>query len=221
MLLAALGAVLWPTQARFVDLANPIRGGHNNTKVVALTFDDGPDPRNTWQVLDLLRRQGARATFFVLGEWVEKHPEIVKSISADGHQIGAHTYSHVSVARVEDQRLLSEITRTEQAILDACGTKPTCFRPPRGALSAGAMRLLSDRGYVVVLWDVDSRDWAGGSATMIACRVIADVHPGAIILMHDGGGPRPRTIKALDQILAELTERGYKFVTIDDMFRET
>ncbi len=186
---------------------------------VALTFDDGPDPRNTPAILDILGKYGAHATFFSVGKEVENFPEITKRAVSEGHEIGSHSYSHARITTLSVDRFAEELDRAEDIVMKAGARKPLCFRPPYGALTPGAMKLLAERGYYVVLWVCESNDWVRISEGQIVKGVLETVRPGSIILMHDGGGPRPRTIGALPRIIEGLLERGYHCVTVSELIK--
>ena len=200
-------------------IGSPVRRGPSVPGLVALTFDDGPDPQNTPFILEVLSRYQAKATFFVVGEWVDKHPDLVRQAAAAGHQIASHSYSHRNVAGKSMEQIRGEIQATEDAVFKAAGVRPNCFRPPYGRLNSRMLQVLVDKEYGVVLWSLDSLDWKLGSAAQIANLVVQEAKPGDIVLMHDGGGPRPRTIKALDTILRQLSAKGFHFVTLDELFQ--
>lgn len=190
-------------------------------KAIALTFDDGPDGDFTPRILEVLRAHGAKATFFVVGKQVEYYPEILRQIAADGHEIGSHTYSHPKLSGLSEARLRSELARTADLIRVACGVAPACFRPPFGVIGAGAIQVVRDSGYAIVLWDreLDSRDWERPGVDRIVERVVSNARPGGIVLMHDGGGCRSQTVAALGKILDQLAAQGYRFVTVSELLR--
>jgi len=191
-------------------------------RTVALTFDDGPGPA-TPQVLDLLQRAGVQATFFVIGQHAAANPEMLQRIVAGGNALGDHTWSHhipsVS-AGWKRSRLTGEIDRTRRAILDATGIEACLFRPPGGVVK-GAETVAHAAGLSMVLWSVDTRDWAPSKdrrkfATVIRKRAalgLTEEHP--VILLHDGGGNREATVTALPEIINDYRAHGYRFVTLD------
>ncbi|HYU85291.1 MAG TPA: polysaccharide deacetylase family protein, partial [Kribbellaceae bacterium] len=150
-------------------------------KVVYLTFDDGPDPRWTPQVLDLLQRYDARGTFFMLGDEVRANPGLVRRVRDAGHAIGNHSVDHKDLTKVSAARLRTEI---------AGGPASRCFRPPYGATNARVRAAIRAAGLRQVLWDVDPDDWQRPGARVIASRILTHVHNGDVVLMHDGGGNR-------------------------------
>jgi peptidoglycan/xylan/chitin deacetylase (PgdA/CDA1 family) len=187
---------------------------------VALTFDDGPDPQNTPAILRLLREHHAKATFFVLGSQAEKFPGLVEAIARDGEEVESHSMSHRNLAGLRPSRVSYELTSTAGLIHELTGADPHFFRPPYGSLSPTVLRAAARLHETVTLWTIDTRDWTGRSAAAITSTVLAQLRPGAIILMHDGGGPRGRTIKALQSILVALSQRGYRAVTLQTLVRD-
>lgn len=184
-------------------------------KKVALTFDDGPWPRQTDAVLKALASEGVPATFFFIGKQVKAHPEIVRRVVQAGHAVGNHTYHHVDLASTDGDRLAREIAGTSRAIRSASGVEPRWLRPPGGAIDADAYRAAADQRLRVVLWTVDPQDWRNGkTAAQIEAEVVRAVRPGAVILLHDGGGDRSQTIAALPGIIKKLRARGYEFVPL-------
>ena len=179
--------------------------------VVYLTFDDGPHPRWTPQILTVLARYRAHATFFVIGQQAQGYPGLIDAIVNAGHTIGNHTFSHASLRGVGRERFVNEVQRT-QAVLGRAGT--ACLRPPYGAMDAATRGYAAELGYRIVRWDIDPRDWALRDAAPVASHVLQRVRPGSIVLLHDGGGPRAHTVAALDTILRQLSARGYRFAPV-------
>lgn len=201
-----------------------IRHGSDYFKYVALTFDDGPDPAYTPEILDILKEKDVRATFFLIGKNVEAHPEIAQRIVAEGHSIGNHTHTHKSLIPLSAKKTYKEIKNAEAVIEETTGIRPTLFRPPRGVYSDYARKLLKEERYTLVLWDVSTVDWAELAPKKIVANVINNVKPGSIILLHDSGdlityrgGNRHSTVKALPEVIDRLRSQGYEFVTIDQM----
>ena len=191
--------------------------GEAGEPVVYLTFDDGPHPTWTPQVLEALARHGAVATFFVLGASVETWPDLVARIVTEGHEAENHTFDHASLDRVDRETFIAEVRDTDRAIHEAAGDQAdpiACLRPPYGAVDASTSALAAELGKAVVLWNVDPQDWRRPGATQIVEHLLANVRPGAILLMHDGGGDRSQTVVALDALLTELTARGYTFALL-------
>lgn len=195
-------------------------------KVVALTFDDGPYPPYTEQLLDVLREANVPATFFLLGQNAEKHPAIVARIAAEGHQIGNHTYSHVDLLKLSRAQVAAEIDRTQRILTAITGKAPEVMRPPHGFRDAVIMEVMAERNLKVVEWSVMSRDWVNPGVEEIVSRTLNGVRNGAIILLHDGDGiastaSRVQTIEATRRIIRELKGQGYHFVTVNEIFAAT
>lgn len=185
--------------------------------VLYLTFDDGPHGTYTPQVLDMLAQHGARGTFFVIGKQVSSASKIVKDSASSGNYQANHTYGHVDLTTLAQAAVDKELADTYSVIQDATGgqdsgrSKLLCLRPPFGATNANTGSYAAALGYEVVLWDLDPQDWRQPGAEQIADHVIANARPGAIVLLHDGGGHRDQTVAALDTILSTLSGQGYRF----------
>ena len=189
-----------------------------NEKVIALTFDDGPGPKNTAQVLEILKKNQIKATFFMIGEMVQIFPKIAKQVVADGHVVGNHTWHHW-YRRMDKATAASEINRTADIIYKTTGAKTTLFRPPGGFLKNGLADYAKSQKYAVMMWSEESGDAERHSPQVpgMVKNVLKSAKPGAIVLMHDGGGNRSRTVKALPQIIDSLKAQGYRFVTIPEL----
>jgi peptidoglycan/xylan/chitin deacetylase (PgdA/CDA1 family) len=184
------------------------------TKYVVLTFDDGPDVVYTPQILDILKKYDAKATFFEVGKNVTKHPELSKRIHDAGHSVENHTWSHADLRKLGAAAFRQEVASTDQAIRAATGSTPACLRPPYGGMNPVVTQRAKALGKDLVVWTVDSRDWTKPGAPAIVQRVLKSVHNGSVILMHDGGGNRTQTVAALPKILQTLKARGYGFRTL-------
>lgn len=177
---------------------------------VALTFDDGPNPASTAAILRVLREQRVPATFFLIGERIERNPGLARQIVRDGHQVANHSWSHPRMVMEHTHLYAAEIDRTDQ-LIRSLGYRGTIdFRPPYGQKLVVLPWLLSQRGKLDVLWSLDSRDWADPEPEGIARRVIRGARPGAIVLLHD----IPRTATALPRMIEGLRRRGYGFRTV-------
>lgn len=204
--------------------ANPLFGGLMRTRTdrpeLALTFDDGPDPRFTPQISSLLARRGHRATFFVLGARVRAHPRIISQIVSDGHEVASHGDDHRLLAFSPPAVVRAQLDATEGAVRDAVGRLPApLFRAPHGVRSPWLVSVARRRGYRVCAWDGSVLDTANPGVETIAARVKLLLRPGAIVLLHDGdgsgrGAPREQTVAALEPILDELERRGLRSVTL-------
>lgn len=184
------------------------------TKKVALTFDDGPNPDYTPELLDELKKRGVPATFFVLGAEVEQYPELVRRASEEGHLIGVHSYKHVNLRQLSDQQAVEQVNRTNEAIHAACGQYASYIRPPYGCWKED---LDYEVQMVEVLWDIDPRDWATTSADLVVQRVLQDVEENSIILLHDAS---ESSVRAACMIIDRLQAQGYTFVTVEELLME-
>lgn len=192
-----------------VDLTWRVRTGRRE---IALTFDDGPDPEWTPQVLTMLRRHGAKATFFVIGRHVERHPELVRRTVGEGHEIGNHTWSHAHLDRCNADKVREQLGRGSAAIAAVTGVRPRLFRPPRGIIGPVGLLAAAEADQAIVLWSTLIR---GRSPWSDLDRVVASITPGSIVLGHDGGPtPRQELMLAIDQLLSRLGDQGYRFVTV-------
>uniref|UniRef100_A0A8J6ZXP2 Polysaccharide deacetylase family protein n=2 Tax=Desmonostoc muscorum TaxID=1179 RepID=A0A8J6ZXP2_DESMC len=189
-----------------------------NQKVIALTFDDGPSPKNTAQILDILQKNHIKATFFMIGQMVKYFPQVAKQVAADGEVIGNHTWHH-SYRHMDVATAASEINSTADIIYKTTGVKTTLFRPPGGFLNNGLADYAKSQKYAVMMWSEESGDAQRRSPQVpgMVKNVLKNAKPGAIVLMHDGGGNRSRTVQALPQIIDGLKAQGYRFVTIPEL----
>ncbi|HTT53219.1 MAG TPA: polysaccharide deacetylase family protein [Streptosporangiaceae bacterium] len=193
------------------------RHGCREVAEVALTFDDGPNPPYTGQILAILDRYQVPATFFCVGLPASAHAADVARMAADGHGLGTHTWSHPFLPDLSETQLAEQLDRTDEVIARAAGQRPALFRPPYGSRSPDVLRWLGGRPAPVVLWDVDPSDWARPGAAVIAGRVLLRARPGTIILMHDGGGDRSQTVAALPLVIEGLLDRGFRFTRAADL----
>ena len=189
-------------------------------KIVALTFDDGPHPKHTDEVLDVLGKYDAKGTFFLVGELAEQNPEVVWRMYEDGHELANHTYTHPFRSTIS--KLLDEIKRTNEAIFSITGYSPVLFRPVEGQYTDKLIDAVTKEGYKVVMWSwhLDTEDWKDPGVDKIVKKVIDATTPGNVISFHDGGGNREQTVKALEEILPILEKDGYEFVTISELLKK-
>lgn len=187
-------------------------------KVIALTFDDGPWQQTSLQVLDILKENNIKATFFWIGRQVKKYPDIARKVVAEGHVIGNHTWNH-QYNKVDELKAAHEINDTAALIYQTTGVKTAYFRPPGGLLNNGLVAYAQKKKYAVTMWSADSRDSNRGrpAAPALTHNVLCAARSGRIVLMHDGGGNRTQTVKALPQLIDKLQQQGYKFVTIPEL----
>ena len=180
-----------------------------NKKYIALTFDDGPNPLTTPRLLDILSEKEVQATFFVLGQNVVQHPDIVRRAIAEGHDIASHSYSHPKLTALAPEAIMAEVNNTDRAIFEATGALPSKFRPPYGAVNQQAADII---GRPIIQWSVDSEDWKSKNTKKIIRRVKETSFPNSIILMHD---IHPETVDAVPQIIDDLRAEGYEFIAPD------
>lgn len=197
-----------------VSKNSSIRAEKTITAKVALTFDDGPHPVYTPPLLDGLKERGVHATFFVVGENIPGNEEILKRMDAEGHLIGNHTYSHVKLSELDIARACAEVEKTNALICEVTGKEPEFIRPPFGEWKK-AMECSFEM--IPVLWDVDPLDWTTKNTALVVERVLKDTKAGDIILLHDY---YQSSVDAALEIVDALTERGYKFVTVDELILE-
>lgn len=191
-----------------------IRAEKTITAKVALTFDDGPHPVYTPQLLDGLNERGVHATFFVVGKNIIGNEALLKRMETEGHLIGNHTYSHVKLSELDIARACAEVEKTNALICEVTGKEPEFIRPPFGEWKK-AMECSFEM--IPVLWDVDPLDWTTKNTALVVERVLKDTKPGDIILLHDY---YQSSVDAALGIVDALTERGYKFVTVDELILE-
>ena len=185
-------------------------------KVVALTFDDGPWPNYTSQVLEILKKNDIKATFFWIGRMLKQHPEIAKQVVAQGHVVANHTWSH-SYRWMNKAAAAREIDDTADLIYQTTGVKSLYFRPPGGILTNGVADYAKKKNYAIIMWSNDSIDYRRSAAKRLVNNVMRRINPTEIVLMHDGGGNRSETVKALPEIISRFKKLGYKFVTIPEL----
>jgi peptidoglycan/xylan/chitin deacetylase (PgdA/CDA1 family) len=198
-------------QGKEVYEVTPTKG----EKVVALTFDDGPWEGSTEQVLNILKQNSIKATFFWVGQALQQNPEIAKKVVADGHAIGNHTWQHL-MNDVDEMTAATEIGNTARLIYQTTGVRTNLFRPPGGNLTGAMVPYAKGQKDVITMWSVESQDYMV-SAPIIVDNVLSKVQPGGIVLLHDGGGDRSETVQALPQIISALKRQGYRFVTIPEL----
>ena len=188
---------------------------HTEGPYIAMTFDDGPSATLTPKLLDLLAARHIKVTFFVIGENVAEHPEIVARAAREGHEIGNHSWSHPNFAKMSQEGVRSQLQRTDDAIKNATGKRPTLMRPPYGSLTDREKHWIHDEfGYQIILWDVDPYDWKRPGPAVVRNRILKETRPGSIVLSHD---IHPGTIEAMPSTLDALEAKGFKFVTVSEL----
>jgi peptidoglycan/xylan/chitin deacetylase (PgdA/CDA1 family) len=186
-------------------------------KAIALTFDDGPWPTTTRQILGILKKNNIKGTFFWVGRYLQAYPELGKPVAAAGHAIGNHTWNHQYIKYNEDGAA-REIDRTSALIEELTGVKASMFRPPGGILNNGLAAYAQKKNYTVVMWSADSLDWQIPAQPLME-NVMRQAKSGGIVLMHDGGGNRSRTVEVLPAIIARFRKEGYQFVTVPELLQ--
>lgn len=197
---------------------------NTDSKVVALTFDDGPSPIWTPQILDELKKADIEATFFMVGKHVERYPETARRVAREGHEIENHGYDHKVMVYYKIDELRKEINDTEKIIRDVTGQTTRYFRPPKAWLTTIEKQKIREMGYSIVLWSLNSKDWVTFHDKQITSYLLRHIRPGDIILFHDSGGvfsteggDRRQTVKTIPRLVRKLKEKGYRFVTISEL----
>ncbi|RUT10126.1 hypothetical protein DSM106972_006210 [Dulcicalothrix desertica PCC 7102] len=185
-------------------------------KVIALTFDDGPWPQSTPAVLDILKKNNIKGTFFIVGQMLKEHPDMGKRVVAEGHVIANHTWHHW-YHYMNPQAAAFEIDNTSNLIYQVTGVKTSLFRPPGGIKTNGPYAYAKNQKYATIMWSSDSSDYARPSVPKLISNVMREAKPGGIVLMHDGGGNRSNTVAALPQIIDNFRKQGYRFVTVPEL----
>ena len=196
-------------------------------RVVALTFDDGPNPPYTLPILDALDEYNARATFFLLGRNAALFPEVALEIVRRGHVVGSHTYNHTRLTDLGRANVAQEIRSGKESVRRATGKNPRFFRPPHGVLDLDSFVMARLIGFRPVLWTASGQDWLSITGDEVAKRVLNETSPGSIILLHDGyqdvtdaeASDRSRTVTAVRTLLEALATEGYQFMTLSEMSR--
>lgn len=195
---------------------------HRNDRMdIALSFDDGPHPSYTPEILAILDEYGVTATFFMVGENVRYWPEVAESVIAHGHEVGNHSYDHSRLSSLGESGVREQIALCEEAIASVGECRPHLLRPPEGRMSQTVRQLSRELDYRIILWDIDTRDWAHTPPEKICQNILDNVQAGDIILMHDYIGHDSPTPAALRLVLPELLARGYRFVSVSELIDGT
>lgn len=183
--------------------------------VVAMTFDDGPHPVLTPRLLDILKERNIKCTFFVIGRSAKAHPQIIRRMIAEGHEVANHTWTHASLTSRSDDQIRQELRQSEDALVAAANYRPQLIRPPYGAVNARIKQLMfAEFGYSTIMWSVDPQDWRRPGVGVVTSRLVNGAHPGAIMLAHD---IHPPTIQAMPAMFDQLLAKGYQFVTVSQL----
>ena len=181
---------------------------------IAISFDAAWGEEKTDEILQILKDRDIETTFFLVGYWVDKYPDRVRQIAEAGHEIGNHSYDHRRLTKLNEAGVRSQVSRCEEALASLGEYRPHLLRPPEGAMNATVRRVARAEGYRLILWDIDTRDWAHTPPDTITRNVLESVQAGDIILMHDYIGHDSPTPAALRRLIPALLERGYRFVTV-------
>jgi len=206
-----------PIKVHAPMLNYPLFNGNTHIHEIALTFDDGPNPFYTPQVLAILQRYGIKATFFDVGYLVADYPNIVRQEYHQGNIVANHSWSHPVLTSFSAQGIQSQLTSTTNIIQTTIGVRPTFFRPPYGAMNNQVLAQARNLHYTTVMWDGSAEDWDLPGVYTIVNKTLYYARDGAILLLHDGGGNRAETVAALPIIISTLKGRGFKFVTIQQL----
>jgi len=232
MLPALLGTVAGVTAATFAGLHSMVPswqlygrsfvGLRRGTKQLALTYDDGPNDPYTEQLLDVLARHNAKATFFLIGRYVRQRPDIVRRLVEAGHLIGNHTWNHPNLIFCSAAETRHQLSETQKVIEDACGICPALFRPPFGGRRPGTFSAARSLGLDPIMWRVTCYDWTATSNESIERNARRQIRGGEVILLHDGGHKafgtdRSHTVRATDNLLRGYGEAGFSFVSVQEM----
>ena len=204
---------------RVLGYTTYIEAGTRRKREVALTFDDGPSPW-TPKLVNVLRRHRVPATFFPVGYGIQRYGRYVELLKRDGFVIGDHTMTHAFLQRFKVADQAKEIDGQATLLTGAGLPYPRLFRPPYGSYNGGTLGLLTERRMLMVLWSVNPQDYFRPGAKTIVSRTLAGIHPGAIVLMHDGGGDRSETVAAVKMLIPKLRKRGYQFVTVPRLLQD-
>jgi peptidoglycan-N-acetylglucosamine deacetylase len=192
------------------------------TKKLALTYDDGPNDPHTMHLLAVLAKYDARATFFLIGRYVRRRPDIVREIAKAGHIIGNHTFTHPLLTLKSENEIRKELADCRAAIQDATGEHSNCFRPPFGGRRPAVLRVAREMGLEPIMWNVTGYDWNAPPAARIEQKVASRIRGGEVILLHDGGhkqfgADRSQTVLATESLIGRCKSEGHGFVTIPEM----
>jgi polysaccharide deacetylase family sporulation protein PdaB len=213
--LLAIGT-LYVQVADFADGPMAIAGTRTDQKVVALTFDHSWGNKFTPAILDTLKKNNTRVTFFLMGPWTVKHPEVAKRIVADGHEIASHGYRHENYGDMTADWVREDISKAHAQIKEVTGVEATLIRPPNGHYSQKSLKVADELGYKTIIWNIDSLDWKNPGRDVIIDRVVKRLKPGAIILLHASDTP-VQTAEALPMLLARIQAEGYQIVTVGEL----
>lgn len=196
----------------------------SGAKLLALTYDDGPNDPHSLHLLEVLSKHGVRATFFMIGQYVQSRPDIVREIVRAGHVVGNHTFTHPLLTLQSAAEIRKQLSNCRAALGDAIGEHSNLFRPPFGGRRPAVLRIARELGFEPIMWNVTGFDWNAPPAEVIEKKVSSQIRGGDVILLHDGGhkqmgADRSQTVLATDHLLVRYRNEGYEFVTIPEMMR--
>jgi peptidoglycan/xylan/chitin deacetylase (PgdA/CDA1 family) len=197
-------------------------GGIRGSKQIALTYDDGPNDLHTLRLLDVLAKHSVRATFFMIGRYVQQRPDIARAVAQAGHVIGNHTLTHPLLIFQSEAQTRAQMVDCRQVLQDAIGEHSNLFRPPFGGRRPATIRIARDLGLQTVMWNVTGYDWTAPPAAVIEKKVMRQMRGGDVILLHDGGhsalgADRAQTVIATENLIRKYRDQGYEFVTVEEM----
>lgn len=208
---------------QLADLLNAeplaIAGTRTEQKVMALTFDHSWGNTYTASILDTLKNRNVKATFFIMGPWAKKYPEMAQRMVAEQHEIGSHGYRHENYGDMGEEWVKADIEKAHGMIKEVTGLDPVLLRPPNGHYSKQSLKVTSDLGYKTIIWNIDSLDWKNPGRDVIIDRVVSRLKPGAIILLHASDTPT-QTADALPELLDKIQGAGYKIVTVGELLSQ-
>ena len=199
-------------------------GGIRGSKQIALTYDDGPNGPHTLHLLEVLAKHSVRATFFMIGRYVQRCPDIARAVAQQGHIIGNHTLTHPRLIFKSAVQTQAELVDCRQALEDAVGKHSNLFRPPFGGRRPATLRIARELGLQTVMWNVTGYDWNAPSAAVIESKVSRQMRGGDVILLHDGshramGADRAQTVIATENLIHRYRNQGYEFVTVPELMK--
>jgi len=217
---------LFAVGAMYIQVAQRISGGpiaiagtRTERKVVALTFDHSWGNTFTPSILDTLKANNIKVTFFIMGPWAKKYPEVAQRMAADGHEIASHGYKHQNYGDMTSEWVKEDIEKAHALIKEVTGVDATLIRPPNGHYSQESLKVADELGYKTIIWNIDSLDWKNPGRDVIVERVMKRLKPGGIILMHASDTP-VQTAEALPILLEKIKAQGYEFVTVGQLLSE-
>ena len=214
-----MGLLFCVTSSLFAANGEPIRHIKTTEKVVALTFDDGPDKPYTEEILKVLKKHNVKATFYLLGGNARTFPDLVKKTMAEGHDLGSHSMYHDKMKRKTVQSIKKELQTVDSILRNIGYQKEITFRAPFGITSPELKTALRELDKRMVLFDFLPQDWTNISAQQIYNNVMKELKPGLIITLHDGGHHRQNTVKATEMLINTLKEKGYRMVTVSELLK--